>query len=94
MVVYICFCKMTSDFLKKPIEEREQIIPQWMELGKKHGLKTLTYGNPTGVNENVVIMFQSKKYSDNYMKFQREWLGLGSPEAHKFVEHTRTITVH
>lgn len=46
-----------------------------------------------GVREHVVIVFESNGFSDEYMKFQREWQGLGTPDAGKYIDYTRTITV-
>jgi hypothetical protein len=94
MVKYICFCDMTPVFLRLSLDEREKYIPKWIDLAKKHGLKVLFWGSPTGVRENVVVVLESKTLSDNYMKFQREWQGLGTTEARKFIEYTRTITVY
>lgn len=93
MVRYICYCQMTTTFLKLPLEERQRRIPEWMELAKEHGLKLLFWGSTIGVREHVVFVFESEGNSDNYMKFLREWQGLGTPVAGKYIEYTRTITV-
>lgn len=93
MVKYICFCQMTPEFLRLPLEERKKWIPNGFELAKKYGLKVLFWGNSMGVREHVVIVFESNGFSDEYMKFQREWQGLGTPDAGKYIDYTRTITV-
>jgi hypothetical protein len=84
---------MTPEFLRLPLEERKERIPIWRELACKHGLKTLFWGTTLGVREHVVFVFESDVNGDNYIKFQREWQGLGTPEAVKFIEFTRSITV-
>jgi len=93
MVKYICFCQMTPEFLRLPLEKRKERIPIWRELACKHGLKMLFWGATLGVREHVVFVYESDVNGDNYIKFQREWQGLGTPEAGKFIEFTRSITV-
>jgi hypothetical protein len=46
-----------------------------------------------GVREHVVVVFESNGFSDDYMKFQREWQGLGTPEAGNYIDYSRTVTV-
>ena len=53
----------------------------------------LFWGATLGVREYVVFVYESDVNGDNYFKFQREWQGLGTPEAGKFIEFTRSITV-
>jgi hypothetical protein len=84
---------MTPEFLKLSLEERKSWIPTWNEMAMKHGLKVLFYGTTLGVREHVVVVFESAENSEGYLKFQREWQGLGTPEAGKFIEYTRSITV-
>jgi len=93
MVKYICFCQMTPTFLRMPMEERKKQIPKWIDLAKQHGLKVLFWGSTIGVREHAVVVFEANGYTDRYMKFQREWQGLGTPEVGKYIEYTRTITV-
>ena len=90
---FICFVQMTSEFLKLSLEERKSWIPTWTEMAKKHGLNIVFYGTTLGVREHVVVVFESTENYDNYLKFQREWQSLGTPEAGKFIEYTRSITV-
>ena len=84
---------MTPEFLRLPLEKRKEWIPIWRELACKHSLKMLFWGATLGVREHVVFVFESDVNGDNYIKFQREWQGLGTPEAGKFIEFTRSITV-
>ena len=90
---FICYVQMTPDFLKLSLEERKSWIPTWKEMAKKHGLNVLFYGTTLGVREHVVVVFESAENSEGYLKFQREWQGLGTPEAGKFIEYTRSIPV-
>ena len=90
---FICFLQMTPEFLKLSLEDRKSWIQSGKEMAKKYGLNVLFYGNPIGVREQVVVAFESAENSENYMKFQREWQGLGTPEAGKFIDSTRAITV-
>ena len=93
MVKYICFCQMTPTFLRMSTEEKKEQIAGCFDLAKKHGLKVLFWGSTVGVREHAVIVFEADGHSENYMKFQREWQGLGTPEAGKYIDYTRTITV-
>ena len=93
MVKYICFVQMTPGFMRLSLEERKSRIPIQREMARKHGLKVLFYGTTIGVREHVVVVFESDNNANDYLKFQREWQGLGTPEAGKFIEYTRTITV-
>jgi len=90
---YITFCEMTTDFLKLPLEERQAIIPDWSQIAQKYGLKLLFWGMPIGVKEHIVVVLETNE-NEKYFMFQREWLGLGTPEAGKLVKNTRTITVY
>jgi hypothetical protein len=94
MVHYICFCMMTPEFLKLSLEEREGWIPKWTELARKNGLKLLFWGTTIGVAEHVTFVFESPRHSENYFKFLRDWLELGTPNASKLIEYTKTITVN
>jgi hypothetical protein len=44
--------------------------------------------------ESAVFVFEAQKNHDSYMKFQREWLSLGTPDAGRYFDYTRTIKVH
>ena len=94
MVKYICFCQMTPEFLRQPLEEREEWIPKWRDIARKYGLKMLFWGSTIGVKEHVVFVFEADKNHGSYMEFQREWLSLGTPDAGRRFDYTRTITVH
>ena len=94
MVHYICFCMMTPEFLKLPIEERESYIPIWTKLAMKHGIKLLFWGTTIGVSEHVTFVYEAPIHSENYFKFIREWLELGTPNASKLILYTRTVTVN
>ena len=94
MVKYICFCQMTPTFLRMSTEEKKEQFLKWIDLAKKHGLKVLFWGSTIGIREHAVIVFEANEYSENYMKFQREWQGLGTIEAGKYIDYTRTVTVY
>ena len=94
MVKYITFIEMTSEFLRLTIEEREQHIPRWRKMASNYGIKVLFYGVPMGVREHAVCVFEVNGENEKFFKFQREWLGLGTHEAGKFIKNIRTITVH
>ncbi len=94
MVKYICFCQMTPEFLRMSQEEREARILEWRNIAKRYGLKVLFWGSTIGVKEGGVVVFEAEKDSDSYMEFQRDWLSLGTPDAGRFFEHTRTVSVH
>jgi len=82
MVKYICFCQMTPDFLRLPLEERNKWMTDGLEIARKHGLKVIFWGNSMGVREHVVVVFESNGIPDDYMKFQREC-----------IDYSRTVTV-
>lgn len=84
---------MTPEFLRLPLNERKEFIPKWKELAKNNNLKILFWGSTIGIREHVAIVFESEENPDNYMKFQREWQSLGTPEAGKYISYTRSITV-
>jgi len=93
MVKYICFCMMTPEFLKLSLEEREKHVSRLTETAKRHGLKVLFLGSTLGIKEHAVVVFESKERSDNFMKFMRDWQAIGTPEAGRYLEYTKTITV-
>jgi hypothetical protein len=94
MVRFIVFLEMTNEFLKLPLEERQEFIPQWNLIASKYGIKMLFWGLPMGVSEHVVIVYELTGNQELFFVFQREWLGLGTPEAGKYIRNTRTILVH
>ncbi len=93
LMKYITFCEMTNEFLKMHLEERQACVPRWGEIAQNYGVKVLFWGMPMGVNEHIVLVFETND-SQKYFMFQREWLGLGTPEAGKLVKNTRTITIY
>jgi len=90
---YITFIEFTPEFLRLSLEERKGFVPRWTKMASSHGVKVVFWGMPIGVRENVVCVFETKVENDHFFRFQREWLGLGTPEAGKYIENTRTITV-
>ncbi len=93
MVKYICFCQMRPAFLKMSTDERKKEVLRWGELAEKHDLKVLFWGSTMGIREHAVLVFEADGYSENYMEFQREWQGLGTSDAGKYIDYTRTVTV-
>lgn len=91
---YITFIELTPEFLRLPMEERTGFVPRWTKMASKHGVKVVFWGMPIGVKENVVCVFETQVDNEHFFKFQREWLGLGTPEAGKYIKSTRTITVY
>jgi hypothetical protein len=94
MVKYITFCEVTVEFLKQSLDERQKRVQNWCRIASKYGIKVLFWGMPIGVNEQVVCVFDANGSDEKYFKFQREWLGLGTKRAGKYIKNTRTITVH
>ena len=92
-VKYITFIELTSEFLRLSMDERRGYVPKWSRLASRHGVKVVFWGMPMGVKENVVCVFETQGDNENFFKFQREWLGLGTPEAGRYVKNTRIITV-
>ena len=90
----ICFCELTPEFLKLPLEDRHGWVPKWKRVASKHGIDVLFWGLPIGVSEHVVIVFEVKGSLDSYYLFQREWLRYGTPEVCKHIKSTRTILVY
>ena len=84
---------MTTEFLKMPLEERQGFVPKWSQIAQQYGIKVLFWGMPMGVNEHIVIVFETNE-SEKFFMFQREWLELGTSNAGKLVKNTRTITVY
>jgi hypothetical protein len=91
---YITFCELTDEFLRLSFEERRSYIPRWTNIAKKHGIKVLFWGMPMGVTEHIVCVFETVDDVEAFIRFEREWLGLGTPEAGKFINRLRTITVY
>ncbi|MFC1803823.1 hypothetical protein ACFL0D_07645 [Thermoproteota archaeon] len=90
---FITFCEMTREFLMMPLEERQKKIPKWSQIAQKYGVKVIFWGMPIGVKEHIVIVYETGD-NQKYFLFQREWLGLGTPIAGKYIKNTRTITVY
>jgi hypothetical protein len=94
MVKCITFIEFTTNFLSLPLEKREEQVRKWIQLASKYSIKFLFYGIPMGVKEHALCVFEYSGKNEIYFKFQREWLGLGTPEACKYVKNTRTIIVY
>lgn len=92
-VKYITFIELTPEFLQLSLEERMGFVPRWTKMASRHGVKVVLWGMPLGVKENVVCVFETKVENEHFFRFQREWLGLGTPEAGRYIKSTRTITV-
>jgi hypothetical protein len=63
-------------------------------IAQKYGVKVVFSGMPVGVLEHLVFAFEVNVNNDKFIVFQREWLGLGTPNAGKFIKNTRSITVY
>jgi hypothetical protein len=85
---------MAPDFLKLSLDDRQAHIPEWALLAKKYGFNLVFWGLTMGIKEQAVFVFESYHNSEKFFQFQREWTKFGTPEAGKFIENTRTITVH
>ncbi len=90
---YITFIEFTPEFLRLPLEERKGFVPRWTRMASRHGANVVFWGMPMGVRENVVCVFETEVENEHFFRFQREWLGLGTPEAGRYIKSTRTITV-
>jgi len=94
MVRFIVFLDVTPEFARLPLEERRSFIIKWNQTASKYGIKMLFWGLPLGVREDVIIVYELTGSQDLFFLFQREWLGLGTSEAGKYIGKTRTIVVH
>ena len=96
---YICFIRWTDYMLRlKPGERRTKGCPLCIpatrkELLEKYGLTIVAFGEPFGVDEETVLVFESEKGLDNFNKFLGEFECFGTPKARKHVENIRTIPV-
>ena len=91
---YITFCELSNEFLRLSLEERLGFVPLWTKIATKHRVKTLFWGMPMGVKEHIVCVFETKNDGKEYFDFEREWLGLGTSEAGKYISRLRTIAVY
>lgn len=94
MVKYITFCEMTPEFLKLSLDERQQFVKNWVRVASDYGIKMMFWGMPMGVKEHLVCVFEANGNDEKFFKFQREWLGLGTEDAGKYVRNTRSIPVY
>jgi hypothetical protein len=39
-------------------------------------------------------VFEAQSPNETFLKFEREWLGMGTPEAGRYINNTRIITVY
>ena len=93
MVKYIYFIQRTPDFLKLSLEDCKSKLEEYTERAKVYCLKFFFCESILGVRKHAVLVMASKEYSDKIVKFHRDIQGLGTPEASKYVENTRTVTV-
>ena len=94
MVKYITFCEMTPSFLKLQLEERQQYVQTWCPIASDYGVKILFWGMPLGVCEQVVCVCEANGNDEKFLRFQREWLELGTDDAGRYIRNTRTIPVY
>ena len=63
---FITYAKMTPEFMAKSRPERAKDMEWLKEQATEHGVYMLMWGHPYGVNENLVIVYQSSKGVENY----------------------------
>jgi len=63
---FITYAKMTSGFQAMSRPERTEAMERLKEQAARHGVHMLMWGHPYGVNENLVIVYESKKGAENY----------------------------
>lgn len=90
---YICLVRLLPAFYKLTTEERRKWFARHNELLKKYGLTMLFFGSAFGVPEQAAFVYESDKFLDTFNNFMVELINMGTPEARKYIEFTRTITV-
>jgi len=85
---------LTDEFLRLPLDERRSYVPKWSQIASKYGVSLLFWGMPMGKREHLVCAFEADKNGGAFFRFEREWLGLGTPEAGKHIKSLRTIIVY
>ena len=63
---FITYAKMTPEFQAMSRPERAAAMERLKEQTSKHNVYMLMWGHPYGVNENLVIVYQSGKGVENY----------------------------
>lgn len=60
------YAKMTPEFQSKSRPDRAKAMDKLKEQAAEHGVHMLLWGHPFGVNENLVIVYESSKGVENY----------------------------
>ena len=82
---YISYCKGTSKFWGLTEKERVKALDGIKREAEKYGLRMVLRGEPYGVSEDIILVFESDKSLDTFNKFQNE--------AYQPFESGRTILV-
>ena len=69
---YVSFCKSTSKFWGLTEDERAKELDRVEKEAGKYGLKMILRGEPYGVSEDILLVFESEKGLDVFNKFQNE----------------------
>jgi hypothetical protein len=85
---------MAQDFLKLSLDEKKKLISNWSKIAHSHGIKVLFWGSTLGLKEHGVVVFDTNGNTEKFLKYKREWLALGTPDAGKFIQYVRIVTVH
>jgi hypothetical protein len=85
---------MTPSFQKLELNEKQKLITKWSRLAHTHGFKVLFWGSTLGLKEHGVVVFDSNGSPNKFLKYKREWLALGTPDAGKYIVYVRIVTVH
>ena len=65
-VGFITYAKMTPEFQAMSRPQRAEAIRRLKEQASKHDVNMVLWGHPYGVNENLVIVYESSKGVENY----------------------------
>lgn len=63
---FITYARMTPEFQAMSRLERAEAIKRLKEQAAKHDVNMVLWGHPFGVNENLVIVYESSKGVENY----------------------------
>ena len=69
---YVSYCKGTSKFWGLTEQERVKELDRIKREAEKYGLKMVLRGEPYGVSEDILPVFESEKGLDIFNKFQNE----------------------
>ena len=69
---YVSYCKGTSKFWGLTEQERVKELDRIKREAEKYGLKMVLRGEPYGVSEDILLVFESEKGLDILNKFQNE----------------------